>query len=265
MDKELHPLSSAQIAFYQENGFIQLKEFFNADQVVILRQAINHAIEHQRARILGAENDGRSSEEYERVFNQMVNLWTDYPAVKEFTFDKRLAACARQLAQAQHIRVYHDHAMIKPAGQASKETNWHQDAPYWPMAPVGSLSAWIAVDTVRVDNGCLHFVPGSHKFGKQEPIKLGVEGESIVDKMQQQGLLVAEPAAQEMEAGGVTFHHGCNFHYAGPNRSETPRRAFAIIYIPRLRAFYWRPRGRRWGCRNESGRPVGPPVASDLV
>ena len=32
--------------------------------------------------------------------------------------------------------------------------------------------------------------------------------------------------------GGVTFHHGCTFHYAGPNRSDRPRRAFAIIYIP---------------------------------
>ena len=232
MDKNLYPLNAVEIAFYQENGFIQLKGFFSTDEIAALRQAIDHAVDCQRARIIGAENDGRSSEEYERVFNQMVNLWTDYPVIKEFTFHQRLAACARQLAQAQHIRLYHDHAMIKPAGQASKETNWHQDAPYWPMDPVGALSAWIAVDTVRIDNGCLHFVPRSHQFGKQEPIKLGVDGESIVDKMQEQGFEVEAPVAQEMEAGGVTFHHGCNFHYAGPNGSEAPRRAFAIIYIP---------------------------------
>ena len=260
MNKDIHPLSTAEIAFYQENGFVQLKNFFSADEIAVLRQAIDHAIEHQRARILGADNDGRGSEEYERVFNQMVNLWTDYPAVKEFTFRARLAACARQLAQAQHIRIYHDHAMIKPAGQASKETNWHQDAPYWPMDPVGSLSAWIAVDTVHVENGCLHFVPGSHKFGKQEPIKLGVEGESIVDKMREKGFSVAEPAAQEMEAGGVTFHHGCNFHYAGPNRSDAPRRAFAVIYIPNYVHFTGGHEAAGGGAEMKAGGPWDHPL-----
>jgi len=36
----------------------------------------------------------------------------------------------------------------------------------------------------------------------------------------------------EMEAGGVTSHHSCTFHRAGPNRSDRPRRAFSIIYVP---------------------------------
>jgi ectoine hydroxylase-related dioxygenase (phytanoyl-CoA dioxygenase family) len=35
-----------------------------------------------------------------------------------------------------------------------------------------------------------------------------------------------------MRAGGVTFHHGCTFHYATPSRTERPRWAYAIIYIP---------------------------------
>ncbi|MBV7338022.1 phytanoyl-CoA dioxygenase family protein [Chloroflexi bacterium TSY] len=100
------------------------------------------------------------------------------------------------------------------------------------MDPVGSFSAWVAVDDVDRENGCLHFTPRSHNFGKQESIYLSVEGDSIVDKMKPKGFEEEEPVAMEMEAGGVTFHHGCNFQYAGPNRSDKPRRAFAIIYIP---------------------------------
>jgi ectoine hydroxylase-related dioxygenase (phytanoyl-CoA dioxygenase family) len=162
----------------------------------------------------------------------MVNLWTDFSAVKEFTSNRRLAEVGRRLSKCKNVRLYHDHALVKPGGQTSKETNWHQDAPYWPMDPVGSFSAWIAVDDVSIENGCLHFVPGSHKFGKLEPIKLGVEGESIVSKMKERGYRVSEPVAAEMGAGGVTFHHGCTFHYAGANRTKKPRHAFAIIYIP---------------------------------
>ena len=60
----------------------------------------------------------------------MVNLWTDYPAVKEFSFNERLADSARRLAEARDVRIYHDHAMIKPGGEESRATNWHQDHPY---------------------------------------------------------------------------------------------------------------------------------------
>ena len=86
------------------------------------------------------------------------------------------------------------------------------------MDPVGSLSAWIAVDDVNLDNACMHFVPGSHKFGRLDPVPLDHE--------------VDDPLAMEMEAGGITFHYGCNFHCAWANRTAEPRRAFAIIYIP---------------------------------
>ena len=226
------PISSDNIEFYQRNGYIQFEGFLSDTETVALRRAIDDAVANNRERIVGAEKGGRQSDDYERVFNQMVNLWTDYPEVKEIAFDVRLGECARRLSRSQHVRIYHDHAMIKPPGEDSKLTNWHQDAPYWPMDPVGALSAWIAVDDVTIENGCLHFVPGSHSYGRLEPIKLGVEGESIVEKLKARGYEVPEPRPMPMKAGGVTFHHGCTFHYAGPNRSTDPRRGFAIIYIP---------------------------------
>lgn len=225
-------ISDEDITTFQEQGFIQYKGFFSAEEMNQLRLAIDAAISANRARIVGAENDGRTSGDYEKVFNQMVNLWIDSPEAKRFSFSERLADTGRQLSRSRHVRIYHDHAMIKPPGQDSRATNWHQDAPYWPMDPIGAFSAWIAVDDVTIANGCLHFVPGSHKFGLLEPVNLGIEGESIVDKMSERGYKVAEPVPMEMEAGGVTFHHGCNFHYAGPNQTDQPRRAHAVIYIP---------------------------------
>ena len=226
------PVTEEDVDRYTEDGFIQYKSFFSTQEIGQLRDAIDNAIARNRERIVGAKDGGRGSDAYEQVFNQMVNLWTDDADIKPFTFNKRLAESARRLSKAENVRIYHDHAMIKPPGEASRATNWHQDQPYWPMDPLGPLSAWVAVDDVTVENGCLHFCPGSHKFGLQEGIKLGVEGESIVTKMKERGHDVSEPSPMEMPAGGVTFHHGCNFHYAGPNQSDAPRRAFAIIYIP---------------------------------
>lgn len=225
-------MNSDDVEFYRQNGYIQFPEFFSPEEIGPLRRVIDNAVAIGRGRIKGAEKGGRSSEDYERVFNQMVNLWTDYAAAKAIAFDERLGECARRLSQSRHVRIYHDHAMIKPPGETSKETNWHQDAPYWPMDPVGALSAWIAVDDVSEENGCLQFVPGSHRHGKQEPIKLGVEGAGIVEKFKTRGVEVPDPVPMPMKAGGITFHHGCTFHYAAANRTDAPRRAFAIIYIP---------------------------------
>jgi ectoine hydroxylase-related dioxygenase (phytanoyl-CoA dioxygenase family) len=229
--KDLH-VANQDIEAFREQGFIQFKGFFSTAEMDELRAAIDAAIAANRERIVGAQGGGRLSDGYEKVFNQMVNLWVDSPGAKAYSFSRRLAEAGRQLTGSRHVRIYHDHAMIKPAGQDSRATNWHQDAPYWPMDPIGSFSAWIAVDDVTIANGCLHFVPGSHKFGLLEAIQLTDANDSIVDKMRKSGHAVAEPVPMEMAAGGVTFHHGCNFHYAGPNQTELPRRAHAIIYIP---------------------------------
>jgi phytanoyl-CoA hydroxylase len=232
MVQETISVTEEDVEGYQERGFIQYPNFFSAVEMGRLRTVIDAAIASNRDRIVGAEAGGRGAKEYEQVFNQMINLWNDSPVAKEFTFSKRLAETGRRLAQAEHVRLYHDHAMVKPGGQESRRTNWHQDAPYWPMDPVGSFSTWIAVDNVKIENGCLHFVPNSHKFGRLERIDLESDNDSIVTNMKDRGFDVSEPEAIELEEGGVTFHHGCNFHFAGPNQTNEPRRAFAIIYIP---------------------------------
>lgn len=235
MTGQFDPVTPSEVAFYRENGYIQYPSFFSAEEIAPLSAAIDHAVAAGRDRILGVEGGGRHGEAYERVFNQMLNLWTDYPDARAVTFNRRLSDTARRLSGSGHVRLYHDHAMVKPAGQASRQTQWHQDAPFWPMDSLGSLAAWIAVDDVTMENGCMQFVPGSHRFGKLadiNPYHLEVEGESILDRMGAMGHTLAEPVAMEMEAGGVTFHHSCTFHRAGPNLSDHPRRAFSIIYVP---------------------------------
>lgn len=50
----------------------------------------------------------------------------------------------------------------KPAGNG-KATPWHQDGEYWPIEPLDNVSVWIALDDCTPENGCLRFIPGSHK------------------------------------------------------------------------------------------------------
>ena len=42
-------------------------------------------------------------------------------------------------------------------------TPWHQDGEYWPIRPLATCTAWIAVDEATRENGCLRFIRGSHR------------------------------------------------------------------------------------------------------
>ena len=53
----------------------------------------------------------------------------------------------------------------KPA-HGGKATPWHQDGAYYPIRPLETLSIWIALDDAVPDNGCMRFIPGSHKDRK---------------------------------------------------------------------------------------------------
>jgi ectoine hydroxylase-related dioxygenase (phytanoyl-CoA dioxygenase family) len=224
-------IGSEEVGFFQENGYLQIPGFFSKEEIAELGNALDKTVDEKRERILGGGRE--TDDDYNRVFNQMVNLWVDCENIRRYSFDARLAEVARKISKCKRLVIYHDHGLIKPGGEQSKATNWHQDAPYWPMEQVGALSAWIAVDDVTVDNGCMQFIPGSHKYGRLAPVALSTEGASVLKDIEETDIEVEiEPVVMDMEAGGVTFHHGCTFHYATPNRTRSPRRALAIIYIP---------------------------------
>ena len=49
-----------------------------------------------------------------------------------------------------------------------KKTPMHQDGEYWPIVPLATCTVWIAIDEATVENGCLRYIPGSHKGAPAE-------------------------------------------------------------------------------------------------
>ena len=220
-----YPISDEQVRFYQENGYIQLHDVLTPQEV---EEARAHLAEAMSIQLAGAlDRTGRS--EYDRVFLQKVNLWRDHEGIRGLVFHPRLAGIARRLAGAARIRLWHDHALIKP-NTDSKASPWHQDLPYWPMNETCALSCWLALDDVNETNGCMRFVPQSHRWGKLEPINL-VNPQDIFSLVPEPEEKDFTPVSMPMGAGSCTFHNGLTFHSAPPNRGSAPRRALIIIYM----------------------------------
>jgi ectoine hydroxylase-related dioxygenase (phytanoyl-CoA dioxygenase family) len=221
-----YPLTEEQVRFYQENGFVQLRDVLTDEELAQARTALAEVLAMQ----LDAQHDMTGNAEYRKVFVQKVNLWRVHEGFKKYVFSHKLAEIARRLTHAKQVRLWHDQALVKMPGD-SKASPWHQDLPYWPMQETDALSCWMALDDVYEANGCMAFVPGSQKLGRLEPINL-TNPQDLFALASPDKKVPFNPILQPMSAGSCTFHNGMTFHYAGPNTTDKPRRAIVTIYMP---------------------------------
>ena len=220
-----YPLSNEQVEQYRRDGFIQLNDIVSGDDLTRLRHAVARAVEEESK---AAAEPNRSKTPYEQIFIQKVNLWRRHETVKEFVLSRRFGEVAAKLMGGR-ARLWHDQALFKEPREGAK-TPWHQDAVYWPHRQrQDQVSIWIALKDATIENGCMSFVPGTHALGPLERVDLANPRNIFDDAAEFKGV---KPVICELKAGSCTFHNGLTFHYAGPNRSDEMREAFAILYMP---------------------------------
>jgi ectoine hydroxylase-related dioxygenase (phytanoyl-CoA dioxygenase family) len=221
----LYPLSEQQIADFRRDGFIKLKNVFDADELDHYGKEITRLTIALNTQTLPM--DQRST--YDRAFLQVMNLWEASSLVREFVFGRRLAQLAASLLQVKGVRLYHDQSLYKePSGGI---TPAHADQYYWPVSSDRTITAWVPLQAVPMDMGPLAFFAGSQhvEFGRE--LQISDESErAITANMEAHGFRVVD---EPFELGEVSFHLGWTFHRAGPNRSTQPRSVMTVIYMDR--------------------------------
>lgn len=219
-----YPLTDAHIRQFREDGFIKLKDVFDAPTLEHYGQEITRlTLEHNPHKDTPME--ARTT--YAKAFIQVGNLWEMSPVAKAFSFSKRLARLASQLLGTRGVRMWHDQALYKEAGGGF--TPWHVDQQYWPMASGLSVTAWIPLQAVPMEMGPLCFGRGSHLKNIGRDLAISDESEKLIrDAIRNQGVLeVFEP----YDLGEVSFHYGWTLHRAGPNTTPQPRKVHTVIYM----------------------------------
>ena len=123
----------------------------------------------------------------------------------------------------------------KPGGDGL-ETPFHQDGHYWPIRPLATCTAWIALDPSKVENGCLKVVPGSHRGKKLFP-HLREDREDLVLTNRIQAFDESTAVDIELEPGQMSLHDIYMIHGATVNRSPMRRAGVAIRYMPGTSVF----------------------------
>ena len=229
-------LNNEQIQFYQNNGFIVIEDFLSPEELEHWRKAVTTAVEERAGiKIPGkdiktGEADGINDDAdyFAKVFDQLLNLWQTNEQVKKLMLDQRIGKMAAQLAGVDGIRIWHDQALIKRPW--ANPTAWHLDTPFWSYSDRNAISIWVALDNATLENGCLFFIPGSHKLTGFDKITIGKNMDGIFEIYP--GLINTKPVAAPMRAGSCSFHNGLTIHGANANMTNGFRRAMTCAYMP---------------------------------
>lgn len=231
-----HQLTIEQIESYRSSGFLVIENFLSEEELEHWRKAVTAAVKARAGikipgkeiRIGEADGINEDADYFGKVFDQLLNLWQTNKEVNELMLDERLGKMAAQLAGVDGIRIWHDQALIKRPW--ANPTAWHLDTPFWSFSDRNAISIWVALDNATLENGCLFFIPGSHKQTNFDKITIGRNMDGIFDTYPQ--LRNSMPVAAPMKAGSCSFHNGLTVHGANANMTSGFRRAMTCAYMP---------------------------------
>jgi len=225
-----HVLTPAQIEFFHEHGFVAVDAVMPAAEIPEVRRIYDRLFNEDRSRtegdlynLTGAKERGRREE-----VAQILQPAKYAPALLETQLVANLKAMMVQLLGPEG-RMVGDHAINKPP-HSTAPTPWHQDEAYWnPAKEYRGLSIWVPLQPATKLNGCMYFVPGSHRLEVIAHQPIGgnplTPGLEVVPGTYNFGSAVA----CELPAGGATFHLERTLHFTPANRSDDYRRAYIAV------------------------------------
>ncbi|MFX4224006.1 MAG: phytanoyl-CoA dioxygenase family protein [Thalassobaculum sp.] len=219
-----HRLSDAEVAHYHQHGYV-IPDWRLPPSVLERMRADFEAL---KAANPGVGSDNMICPHIPAGGVQGLRgdgVWLDYARIPE------ILDMVEQLI-GPDIALWGTTVFGKPPG-TGKRVPWHQDGEYWPIRPLATCSAWIALDDATPENGCLRVIPGSHK---QQRLRAHAQDDS--DELALDQVLSAEEYDESeavdfvLKAGQVSLHDVYLVHGSEPNRSDKRRAGYVCRYMP---------------------------------
>ncbi|MFQ5698066.1 MAG: phytanoyl-CoA dioxygenase family protein [Myxococcota bacterium] len=211
---------------FRAQGFVRVERITSDQEVQWLRAVYDLLFETRSAGIRGGYFDltRRYESEGPDRLPQLLLPEKRLPELLETIFHRngrRLAALL--LDEDPRGLEVGGHMIQKPPGGAALP--WHQDEAYWdPRFDHEAIGVWMPLDDATLENGCLHFIPGSHRAGVRT--HRHIDDDPSIHGLQVEGADLSDAVAMPVRAGGALLHHCRTLHCSGPNRTRERRRAY---------------------------------------
>lgn len=224
-------VSAADRDSFSENGYLSGIPLLSGAQVAALRADLSILMRAGYADDprFYEYNSNESGDNTKTLFHAL-GAWRISPAFHDLIFYPKLAEAASRLLGGP-VRFWHDQLFVKPAHDGGVVA-WHQDYSYWTRTkPIAHLTCWIALDDSTVENGCIHYAPGSHRWDLLPRGELANDMDSVLGLLSERQKAHFKPVPIELKAGQASFHHPMMLHGSYENRSDRPRRAAVINFF----------------------------------
>jgi len=216
-------VSQELIDRYWAKGWVVIEDVYKSAEVERIAQ-IALAISQEELKDSSSSYKVDRSEAGEVAPRKIDRPFEKSEDFRRFVLDERLATIIGKLLGDRPLPVT-DQIFMKPPRFGSAKP-YHQDNAYFKCSPAdGVITAWIALDDVDEENGCLRYIDGSHKgpILPHEPIPDEPHNKApaphLIDLNKESLAIVCK--------GGVVFHHSQTLHTSHRNESDRWRRAYA--------------------------------------
>lgn len=227
-DAQRYRLTEEQVSFFRENGYLAGLKVLNEEQLETLRGELAQLIDPSHpGHELFYEFNANESADPSKILFHALGAWRIKPALHDLLWHPAFVVPASQLLDGA-VRFWHDQIFYKPA-QHGGVVIWHQDYSYWTRTtPVAHISCWIGLDDSTRANGCVHYVPGSHRWPLLPRASFANHMDAILDALAPEQRANFKPVPIELKAGECSFHHSFMVHGSYANETAIPRRALVL-------------------------------------
>jgi hypothetical protein len=227
-DWEPYRLTKEQVEFFHRRGYLAGLRILSDQQIETLRTELRELIDPKYpGHDLFYEFHSNESIDPATVLFHALGAWRITEGFHDLLWSPAFLMASSQLLGGA-IRFWHDQLFCKPPHDGGVVA-WHQDYSYWTRTePMAHLSCWIGLDDSTRENGCLHYVPGSHRWRLLPITGLANDMQAIESVLSQEQKAEFKPVPIELKKGECSFHHPLMVHGSYENRSDHPRRGAVI-------------------------------------
>ena len=226
-------VSPEDVAKYQRDGVVLLHKALSTHTIAELALAVEENMKSPGP----WANEYAANSQQGRFFDDYVN-WSRFDAYENHALTGALPQIALELMQTTSGRFFHEHVLVKEAGN-NQVTPWHNDEPYYGIDSVNNVSLWVPLDPIP-EKIALRAIAGSHRWGKKFIPRKFVDQSSYVASANEYEPL---PDSKELDAadniesfvampGDLVAFHFRTLHSA-PSTTNYPdrRRVVSFRYV----------------------------------
>jgi hypothetical protein len=222
-------LSADQVNFFNVNGYLPNVKMLEEWQVDCLNEELAQIMDPGHpGHNLFYEFHSNESADPDTVLFHSLGQWRITAGFHDILWNPAFVVAAYQLLGEKPVRFWHDQLFCKPARHGGVVA-WHQDYSYWTRTkPMQHLSCWVGLDDSDINNGCVHYVPGSQRWGLIPKPELAGKMNGLEQFLTEDQKEQFKPMPVEMKKGYGVFHHPLMVHGSYANGSPRSRRAFVL-------------------------------------